>query len=72
MDLYAGNLTNLKAKIPYFKELGLTYIHLMPLFKSPEKNSDGGYAVSSYREVRSDIGTMDQLRHLSQALHECA
>ena len=68
VDLYAGTLSGLRERIPYFKELGLTYLHLMPLFKTPEGNSDGGYAVSSYREVNPALGTMDELRALSRAL----
>jgi len=71
VDLYAGNLDGIRAKIPYFKELGLTYLHLMPLFKCPENNSDGGYAVSSYREVNPALGNMAQLRALAADLrHE--
>ena len=50
VDRYAGNLDGVRDRIPYFKELGLTYLHLMPLFLAPEPHSDGGYAVSSYRE----------------------
>ena len=49
VDLYAGNLKGVRARIPYFKELGLTYLHLMPPFKCPEVHNDGGYAVSCYR-----------------------
>src|ERR1041385_3812342 len=49
VDLFAGDLEGVREKIPYFKELGLTYLHLMPLFVSPEGNNDGGYAVSSYQ-----------------------
>jgi amylosucrase len=53
------------------KELGLTYLHLMPLFKEPEKENDGGYAVSSYREVHPPLGTLEQLRELATELrHE--
>lgn len=70
VDRYAGNLQGIRAKIPYFKELGLTYLHLMPLFKVPEPLNDGGYAVSSYREVNPKLGTMDDLRILSQDLRE--
>ncbi|MFW6186612.1 MAG: alpha-amylase family glycosyl hydrolase, partial [Actinomycetota bacterium] len=47
VDRYAGNLRGIREQIPYFQELGLTYLHLMPLFEAPEGNSDGGYAVSS-------------------------
>ena len=68
VDLFADDLSGLRAKIPYFKELGLTYLHLMPLFRCPEGNNDGGYAVSSYREVDPALGTIDQLRDLASEL----
>jgi amylosucrase len=68
VDLFADDLTGIRSKIPYFKELGLTYLHLMPLFRCPEGNNDGGYAVSSYREVDPKLGTIDQLRDLASEL----
>ncbi|GIK63037.1 MAG: amylosucrase [Chloroflexota bacterium] len=66
VDLFAGNLAGIHSKIPYFKELGLTYLHLMPLFRCPEKNNDGGYAVSSFREVDPKLGTMTELAELAR------
>ncbi len=68
VDLFAGDLSGLRAKLPYLKELGLTYLHLMPLFKVPAGNSDGGYAVSSYREVHAPLGTLAELRALAADL----
>jgi amylosucrase len=68
VDLFAGNLKGVKSKIPYFKELGLTYLHLMPLFKSPASENDGGYAVSSYRDVHPPLGTMKELASLAREL----
>jgi amylosucrase len=68
VDRFGGDLKGVRAQIPYFKELGLTYLHLMPLFACPAENSDGGYAVSSYREVRADLGTIDDLRGLAAEL----
>lgn len=68
VDRYAADLEGVRARIPYFKELGLTYLHLMPLFLAPEPHSDGGYAVSSYREVNPKLGTMEQLRNLAAEL----
>ncbi|MBD1538783.1 amylosucrase [Arthrobacter sp. S13_S34] len=65
VDRYANSLDGLRTQIPYFKELGLTYLHLMPLFLAPEPHSDGGYAVSSYRQVNPKLGTMEQLRNLA-------
>jgi amylosucrase len=68
VDLYAGSFAGIEASIPYFKELGLTYLHLMPPFKCPEPHSDGGYAVSSYREANSRLGHIEELRQLAAAL----
>jgi glycosidase len=66
VDLFADNLDGLRSKLPYFKELGLTYLHLMPLFKVPEPNNDGGYAISDYRQVNPKLGTMKQLAELAK------
>jgi amylosucrase len=70
VDRWAGDLEGVRARIPYFRELGLTYLHLMPLFAAPAENSDGGYAVSSYREVNPALGTMERLRTLAAELHD--
>ena len=70
VDLFANDLQGMRAKIPYFKELGLTYLHLMPLFKAPEGDNDGGYAVSDYREVDPRLGVMDDLRDLAAELRQ--
>jgi len=67
-DLFAGGLRGVRDKIPYFKELGLTYLHLMPPFLCPAGNSDGGYAVSSYRQVNPALGTVDDLAALATDL----
>ena len=68
VDLFAGDLKGVRTRIPYFKELGLTYLHLMPLFKVPQGENDGGYAVSSYRQVHPALGTMKQLIALAKDL----
>jgi amylosucrase len=68
VDRYAGDLAGVRARIPEFVELGLTYLHLMPLFAVPEGNSDGGYAVSSYRAVAPHLGTIDDLQALAAEL----
>jgi amylosucrase len=68
VDLFAGDLAGLRAQIPYFQELGLTYLHLMPLFKAPASENDGGYAISDYRQVDPALGTMEELRTLAAEL----
>ncbi len=70
VDLFAKNLDGIREKIPYLQELGVTYLHLMPLFQAPEPENDGGYAVSSYREISPSLGTMKQLRALAEELHQ--
>lgn len=68
VDLFAGNLDGIRKQIPYFSELGITYLHLMPLFKPPHGDDDGGYAIASYREVDPPLGTMQQLAELATEL----
>lgn len=68
VDRYAGTIAGLREQIPYFRELGLSYLHLMPLYESPAGNSDGGYAVSSYRRVDPALGTMAELAELAAEL----
>lgn len=66
VDLFAKNLSGLREKIDYFEEIGLTYLHLMPLFRCPEGENDGGYAISSYREVDPRLGKMAELADLAR------
>ncbi|HJZ49071.1 MAG TPA: alpha-amylase family protein, partial [Roseiflexaceae bacterium] len=70
VDLFSGTLAGLRDRLPYFKALGLTYVHLMPLFEAPEGNSDGGYAVSSYRRVAARLGTIEDLAALAHKFQE--
>ncbi|MCR5046127.1 MAG: alpha-amylase family protein [Treponema sp.] len=65
VDLFADNLKNLASKISWFKEMGINYVHLMPLFKTLKGDNDGGYAVSSYREVQKKLGSMNDLKALA-------
>jgi len=70
VDLFAGDLVRMRERIPYFRELGLTYLHLMPLFASRPGNNDGGYAISDYRSVDPRLGTIDDLRELAADLRK--
>ncbi|MGD8319280.1 MAG: amylosucrase [Gemmatimonadota bacterium] len=68
VDLFAGDLRGLRERLSYLSELGVSCLHLMPLFDVPEGDNDGGYAVRSYRTVDPSLGTMDQLRELATEL----
>ncbi len=68
VDLFSDNLAGLRNHVPYFEKLGVTYLHLMPLFSVPRGENDGGYAVSDYRAVNPDLGTMEDLSQLASEL----
>ena len=69
-DLHCGNLRGLLDEIPYLLELGVSYLHIMPPFQCPQAHNDGGYAVSSYREINPALGSMADLRALTAALRQ--
>lgn len=62
VDRFCNDLYEMEKKIDYFVELGITYVHFMPLLKSREGNNDGGYAVSDYLNVEPRLGNMKQLQ----------
>lgn len=70
VDRFADDLKGVTTKIPYLKDLGVTYLHLMPLLKPRQGQNDGGYAVQSYREVNPLFGSMADLSRLAKALHK--
>ncbi|TDT72575.1 amylosucrase [Hypnocyclicus thermotrophus] len=70
VDRYNKDLKGFKEKINYLEELGINYVHLMPILKMPKKENDGGYAVSDYRVVDEKFGTMDDIRDISKTFRE--
>lgn len=68
VDLYAGNLQGLRAKLPALKQLGVTYLHHAAVHLSGKQQRDGGYAVSDFRRVRANLGTMSELAELTAEL----
>jgi amylosucrase len=69
-DRFADDLKGVIDKIDYLKELGVTYLHLMPLLKPRPGENDGGYAVMNYREVDPKLGRMSDLAALTAALRQ--
>ena len=66
---FAGTLQGVREKLDYIEECGVNYLHLMPLLESPEGRSDGGYAVSDFRKVQPELGTMEDLSTLAEDCH---
>ena len=67
---FAGNLKGVKEHLDYVQECGVNYLHLMPLLESPAGRSDGGYAVSNFRKVQPELGTMEDLSDLATECHK--
>ena len=72
IDNFAGNMQGVKEKLDYINKCNVNYIHLMPFLDTPSdlSRSDGGYAVSDFRKVREDLGTMEDLEELTAACHK--
>ena len=69
-ERFAGDLAGIADHLDYLGELGVTYLHLMPLLQPRDGDNDGGYAVQDYRSVRADLGTTDDLRDLAATLRD--
>jgi amylosucrase len=68
-DRFSGTLQAVRPRLDYLTELGVSYLHLMPLLASRPGENDGGYAVVDYDAVDSRFGTMTDLTELADDLH---
>ena len=68
-NCFAGNLKGVREHLDYIQECGVNYLHLMPLLESPKDRGDGGYAVSNFRKVQPELGTMEDLAALGDECH---
>ena len=69
-DRFAGSLPGVREHLDYLAELGVTYLHLMPLLRPRDGENDGGYAVADYAAVDPRLGSMADLQALAADLHE--
>jgi amylosucrase len=67
---FAGDLNGVHEHLGYFQELGVNLVHIMPILRCPEGHSDGGYAVSDFREVDPRAGTVEDLTGLADDMRE--
>lgn len=63
-----GDLKGLTSQLDYLKDLGITGIWLMPVY--PSADHDHGYAVSDYRGIDPDYGTMADFETLVKEAHK--
>ena len=69
-DRFTGRLDGIADRIDYLRELGVTYLHLMPLLLPRPGDNDGGYAVADYDQVDPAVGSMADLEALARQLRE--
>lgn len=65
---FGGSIAGVERHLDYLEELQIRYLHLMPLLRTREGETDGGYAVADYRSVDPSLGTIDDLEHLCDEL----
>jgi amylosucrase len=64
-DRFAGSLHGVRQHLDYLSELGISYLHLMPLLRPRDGENDGGYAVADYDAVDPRLGSMADLEALA-------
>ena len=67
-DRFAGTLKGINDHLDHLSEMGVRYLHLMPLLQPRQGANDGGYAVADHHTIRTDLGTMDDLDDLTATL----
>jgi len=65
---FGGDLNGVAARIPYLRELGVSYLHLLPFLRPRDGENDGGFAVSSFDEVDPALGSNADLDALTEQL----
>ncbi len=69
-DGFARDLKGIQKHCSYLQELGINMLHIMPMMKCPEGASDGGYAISDFRDIDERYGTVEDLRLLASHLRK--
>lgn len=67
-DGFAGDLKGVAGKAAYLQELGVNMVHIMPILECPKGASDGGYAVSNFRDIDDRVGDLEDVRDLGREL----
>ena len=62
-----GDFPGLTSKLDYLADLGVTALWLLPFYPSPGK--DDGYDIADYTGVKSEYGTLREVRALIREAH---
>lgn len=62
-----GDINGIIEKLDYLKTLGVDYLWLTPVYRSPM--NDNGYDISDYYEINPDFGTKEDFKRLLDEAH---
>lgn len=62
-----GDLQGIIQKLPYLKELGIDFIWINPIYKSPQV--DGGYDIADFYSIDERFGNSADLKELLEKAH---
>jgi glycosidase len=69
-----GTFKGVEAQLPRLKDLGVDVLWLMPMYQIGEVERKGTlgsyYAISDYKSVNPEFGTMEDFEHLLSVAHE--
>lgn len=65
VDRWAGNVKGILRHKDYLREMGISFVHLMPCFAVPEGENDGGYAVKDYGSLKEGLGSIEDLKRVA-------
>lgn len=68
VDKFAGDFRGLTEKLEYLEQLGVNCLHILPHYPSPMV--DDGYDISDYRNIRKELGTLDDFRNFVAETHK--
>jgi amylosucrase len=70
LDRYAGSVKGLRGRREHLESVGVTHLHLLPPYATPEREHDGGFAISDYRRLRTGLGTTKGLAGVADELRD--
>src|SRR5476649_1185566 len=65
---FGGDLQGVAARIPHLRELGVSYLHLLPFLGARAGENDGGFAVASFDDIEPALGSNADLEALTAQL----
>ncbi|MFC7319441.1 glycoside hydrolase family 13 protein [Halobacillus campisalis] len=63
-----GDLQGMIERLDYLKDLGIDFIWICPMYKSPK--DDNGYDISDYQDILEEFGTMEDFDQLLKEVHK--